>query len=329
MQMTEQTTVNDWVAGLKNSYPNLPETLTLGVEKANLVKLKRWFSDVKSIRDSYTKEEKAKLSDEFPNELGKRQIIPVLASLDNMTPEEIRAWHELFVCLSANLANIGHRYWKVHQAKSPSMGLEDILNYLPIVFLYILSSYKEYPPGGKKEHADSFRQNDDGRVKLITWVNMESRRHVKSYIEYHATTVRQGSGFLHRLKQTVASLQNTKYASTGQYATAEELADMLDGTHQGSIVSKEKLVEHIEASMLSTKSVSLSDVITSSGSNSSSVMTYEDTMSNEDIDLEGSIFDPVSLLENRIRTNSKISQAVEKLLHTESKLTITELAAIQ
>jgi hypothetical protein len=322
-----ESTTYRWVSALKSAYPHLPDSLSIDVEKANLAVLKDWFARVQALRIEYDQMDKSELPEELQDETGKRQIIPVLLSLDSMSPQEIQAWHELFVCLSAHMADIAYTYWRTHASSGSAVSLEDVLNYLPVVFLYVLSSYKEYPQGAPtdEENREDFSHADDGRVRLITWVHIEARRHINTYLQHYAYTVRYGSGYTHRLRQTITKLQAKSLTSEGRTLTKDEVVTEVRKTHYGQIVSASTLADHVGDVMTSESTVSLSDPM-GSGSDTTGSPTFEDILSSHDVDIQHDVYDPCSWLEERVAPVGALRDAVSKVLYGGAPLTFSELA---
>lgn len=322
------STTQRWVSTLKGAYPDLPDNLTLAVEKKNLQILSRWFTHIEELRIKYDSMDKADLPVELQDETGKRQIIPVLLSLDTMPASEIRAWHELFVCLSAHMSEIAYTYWRTHASGTSTVSLEDVLNYLPVVFLYVLSSYKEYPTktNPDKETREQFSHAEDGRVRLITWVHIEARRHINTYLQHHAYTVRYGSGYTHRLRQTVSKLQSRSLTTAGRNLTKEELVEQISTTHYGQIVSRDTLADHVVDVLTSDTTVSLHEPVGSDKSGGGQSMTFEDLVSRDDLDIQGEVYDPCAWLEARVAGVPALARAIDKVLYGGQPLTYSELA---
>jgi len=255
-----QEIVKDWLESLKEAYPHLPDNLPTDKEKENLLKLERWFKHIEELREYYDDVGKKELDEKYQDEPGRRQIIPVLMSLDDMSPEEVKAWHEMFICLAASMVHLSFGYWNTHNGQGDAtLDLGDLLGYLPVVFLYVLSSYKPYPSDKRfsREHErvayekendlteKEIAKIDKSRIKLITWVYTESRRHINTYMQQIAYNIKYGSGYTHRLQQLILDIVNTYETDEGRYPTDEEVVTELRKTRYGKLLKKESLMKHV------------------------------------------------------------------------------------
>lgn len=302
-----------WVASVKRAYPHLPATLSLELETEMIGKLGRWFQHIQELRQLFDQVDRDSLPEWVRDEPGKRQIIPVLLSLDDMTEEEVQSWHVLFVCLSAQLADIGTAYWRSQYSHSKTLSLHDVLNYLPVVFLYVLSSYEPRRP--VKEHSENFAHSD-GRIRLITWVSIDTRRHILSYLQQHIATVRQGSGFVQRLRQAVLAVQRRKFVKDGVLLQTDDLVTELKDTHQGSVVSEAKLREHLIDILTTQPIISLDEPVTNRKAEQHST-TVGDFLEADYFDVE-EFFDPGRDIENDVNGNPSLLTACQKLLSLNS-----------
>lgn len=314
------TSTQEWVAALKAAYPHLPNALNIDLEIKCLERLERWFTHVNELREYYDKIDRDELPESVRNEPGKRQVIPVLMSLEHMTQDEVDAWHTLFVCLSAQLADIGTGHWKIHNKRTSTMSLADVLNYLPIIFLFVLSSFNPFPGVGK--HEKNFSHSKDGRVRLITWVTVDTRRHIATYLQQHLYTIRKGSGYIQRLRSSIRKLQNAQLTSEGRMPTTDELIDSLAKTHQGQIVKKATLSTHVQNLLAEQPVISLSE--TTGNNENVRSDTLDQTIEGDYYDIE-EIFDPATDLETDISNNPSLKSACNKLLHTDEVLTYMEM----
>lgn len=311
-------TIQKWVSNLKASYPELPETLEWEIEEKNILLLSRWFDNIAQLRIEYDAMDKEDLPIGLQNETGKRQIIPVLMSIDTMLDVEVKAWHELFVCLSAQMADIAHNYWKAHSTGRPSISLEDILGYLPVVFLYVLSSYNPYPD--IKDHENTFSENSDGRVKLITWVHIECRRHINTYLQQYTHVIKRGSGYQHRLRQKIVKIQQTALVSTGEELQIDAIVKELSkDSFAAQSKNEETLRGHVEDIILSSNVLSLDSPIDSDNDSSIS-----DLLAHRIEDIEEEFWDIDSYMQRRFENKPEMLSIWNKLSKTDNTLKFKE-----
>lgn len=324
-----QNQIQTWVNSLKCAYPHLPDRLTIEVEKENIARLQRWYDELKILREKYDALGDEFLPDHLQGETGKRQMIPALMSVENMTRDENEARHELFTCLSAQMAKIAHKYWRTH-SNGAIMEINDVLNYLPIVFLYVLSSYDPYPQGKnpKTNHGRNFAHSDKGRVRLITWVHIECRRHINTYLQQNAYMIREGSNYMHRLRRQLRQLQEEKLNETGYEATTTELVDGLKDTHYGSLVKTSTLTGHVKTLTTPTSILSFDAPVSHTGGSDSeaTIGDYIEDKGQHQTSTE-SLYDPSEELFESIE-DKHLAAAAEKLCYGSAVLSLKERYAI-
>ena len=308
--MNDKQSIRAWVAELKASYPYLPDHLSIEVEKDRLATLQPWFARIHRLRKLYDEMDRTELPDEL-REAGKRQVVPVLMGLEYMTDEEVKAWHELFVCLSAMMADLAFDYYKTHlQTKNASMTLIDVLNYLPVVFLYVLSSYDPTRGG---DHDNDFSK-EDGRVRLITWVWRDARRHINSYLQQHAYTVKRGSGAVHRLKSKLLQAQQALADRLQRDPRPEEVVEYVND-EMGLEVDLDAEMYNI---IIYDDTLSLHNPATDDAS-----VSFEDLLMAEPGEVE-SAYDPTSFAMRMARGNLQLQHALRRLFDTNEPLSTLE-----
>jgi hypothetical protein len=305
--LPKNSSITEWVAALKASRPDLPDHLSIEVELSRLRRLDGWFDRIKRLRVLYDQMDRKTLPEEL-RQAGKRQIVPVLMSLETMTDDEVEAWHDLFTCLSAQLSTFAYDYYRAHlRGKDASMALVDVLNYLPAVFLYVLSSYKEYPKG---EGTD--------RVRLITWVHIESRRHINAYMQQHAYTVKRGSGAVHRLKTKLQEAASELAEREGRQPHPHEVVEYVNDRDGVSIDIDPELYQVITRD----ETYSLHEP-----AGAETQTTYEDMLEAPEDDVEDR-FDPVGFALELARGCRHTEGALIKLFETDDKLSMRERVAL-
>ncbi|RMH22187.1 MAG: hypothetical protein D6698_01575 [Gammaproteobacteria bacterium] len=188
-----QSDISLWVANLKKAYPHLPDHLTREIEQSRMEVLEPWLQRVKELRKTCT------IS----------QAIDQL--IHEMSPVQVRAWQELFVCVAAQVATIVHSKWSGHK----SFSLVDALNYTPYAFLMTLVTYNPYPK--HKEHKEDFSSYEDGRIRLTTWVQIELPRLVADYIRTQLDSLVQESSYNRRLRHLITGYRERFYNQHGYY----------------------------------------------------------------------------------------------------------------
>lgn len=320
--MAKQSNVKEWVGQLKDAYPDAPSHLTAEHEIENMEALSGWFDRIESIREAWDEvdEEEIDLPDSFDADEGGRQVLPVLMTIEDMTPEEKKAWHNLFVPISAMMADISHGYWESHGGDQTSLSFQDLLNYLPVIFLYVLSSYDPHRAGG--DHEEDFSDDTD-RIRLTTWVHQDTRRHIRSYLQQHLHVVGQGSGYIHRLRRRIREIRNESYTSEGREPNHEEIVDALKNTGEGRDTSREKLREHVEDLSKQSGVRSMSDPVSGPGQ-SENDLTFGDLATTDSGAVEH-LYDPEEYLEERIGDQLKpLMSACKKLAFGDEALTFRE-----
>lgn len=316
----QNSTVKRWVGQLKDVYPQAPETLTPQHEQENLEILSGWYDELESIRGAWDElgEEDIDLPESFEQAGGGRQTIPVLMTIQDFTPEEKQAWHNLFVPVSAMMASIAHGYWESHGGDQTTLTLEDLLNYLPEVFLYVLSSYD---PDRPTENYDNDFSHGDG-VRLTTWVHRDTRRHIRSYLQQHLYLVSRGSGYIHRLRHRIRQIRSEEYAEDGQEPRREEIVDALKDTSEGEDTSRERLEKHV-SQLSGDESVSSLSEPVSGQDGSDNDLTHEDLTTSSAQNVE-QFYDPVEYLKKRTSEIDPLQSACEKIALSGDVLTFKE-----
>lgn len=229
--------VDDWLADVQRQFPDTPDRLTREFEIQELKKLSDWKTRLEALRDRYKEEGDEAVPLWLQDVPGGSLTKPVLWSATTMTGEERDAWHRLFSCVAGQLADHALDYWQDHHNSSESaISLADVLNYLPIVFLYVLGSYD-----ASREHSDhegGFAESED-RVRLTTWVGIEASQHIRTYVRTIAYVVDRGSQTLHRVRTAVRRAQREIYDRKERKARQDEIVDYVaDQTGYGSRVSR-------------------------------------------------------------------------------------------
>jgi hypothetical protein len=315
------STVESWVRQLMEAYPDAPDSLTTDHEKKNLDRLEGWFDRLEEIRSAWDEidTDELDLPESFDQIGGGRQVIPVLMTIEDFSPEEKRAWHNLFVPVSAMMAKIAHGYWQSHGGTQTSLSLEDMLDYLPIVFLYVLSSYD--PDRKTEEYEDDF-SDDVNRIRLTTWVHRDTRRHIRSYLQQHLYIVDRGSGYIHRLRHRIHQIRGEKYADDGEEPTREEIVDELKSTSEGEDTSRGQLEKHVNR-LTGDETVASMDEPVSGSSGSDNDLTHGDLMTTGAQNVER-FYQPLEYLMERTDEIEPLRSACEKIATTGEPLTFRE-----
>lgn len=317
----KQSTVKEWVGQLKESYPEAPNSLTTEHEKKNLDRLERWFDELEKIRLAWDDldKEKLELPDSFEEIGGGRQVIPVLMTVNDLSPKEKKAWHNLFVPVSAMMARIAHGYWRRHGGNQATLSMQDILDYLPVVFLYVLSSYD---PDRKTDNHEEDFSDDVDRIRLTTWVHRDTRRHIKEYLQQHLHVVGRGSGYIHRLRNRIRQIQNEEYVEEGEMPNREEIIDELKETSEGEDTSRKQLEEHV-TNLTGDENVASMNEPVSGSQGSDDDLTHADLITAHSADIER-FYNPIEYLEERTSEIEPLQQACKKIAVTGEALTFRE-----
>jgi DNA-directed RNA polymerase specialized sigma subunit len=188
------------------------------------------------------------------------------------------------------------------------MSLEDILNYLPVVFLYVLSSYNPYP--GREEHDEDF-SHDDGRVRLSTWVHIDMKRHIDSYLRQHAYAVKPGSTEMQRLHQRIVEKREELTAlNGGRRPTREQIAEAMD----------ESISPSEYAAIMNNDVLSLDTKCRKQDEDEET--THADMLEARPDNVERS-YNPRIYLKKRAST-PELKEAVDKILYSDESLTSEE-----
>lgn len=251
----EAGSVSDWVNSMQSQYPDLPNQLTLEVELEYISKLRQWRESVTHLRNLY-KDDILHIPPEYEDVPGGSQVIPALISIRAMSDIEEDSWHRLFSCAAPQLANITIRYWSTHGSNDNcTLTIQDPLNYLPLVFLYILSTYDEHRD--TEHYEDSFAAQEN-RVRLTTWIYQQSQYHINTYLQSAAYVSGTLPNYVHTLQSKIRDLDNTRLVQEGRVSTNEELVEQLPNiNYYASNLSKTKLEERVEELRVGTHSVSL------------------------------------------------------------------------
>jgi hypothetical protein len=317
----QSSTIEAWVGQLKDSYPDAPDELEVGHEKTQLDALSGWFEELQGIRSAWDEIEKGDfdLPESFDQVGGGRQIIPVLMTIESFTPAEKKAWHNLFVPVSAMMADIAYGYWRSHGGDQTSLSMEDILDYLPIVFLYVLSSYD--PHRATEEHETDFSDDVD-RVRLTTWVHRDTRRHIRSYLQQHLYVVGRGSGYIHRLRHRIREIKSEERSKDGNMPTREKIVDELKETSEGENTSREQLEKHVTR-LSGDENVSSMDEPVSGPNDSESGLTHKDLTTSSAQDVER-FYNPLQYLKDRTGEIGPLQSACIKIATSDKALTFRE-----
>lgn len=313
----EDVSIEAWIDKIHDQYPHLPNRLTAEIENRNLDRLQDWRARVEKLREDY---DKADVPDELKHLPGGRLVIPAVMSVEDMTDDEIEAWHELFACVAAQMAKMAHKYWRAHSKNGQnSLVLADILDYLPIVFLYVLSSY-EADRGN--EHEDDFSSDGD-RIRLTTWISIEGRRHINKYLQTCAYVIGRGSSYLHRLRGRLRQIKNEKYVQDGEYPSRQELIDEIEETtYYGKTVSRRTLNKRVSELEGSYQVVSTD---APAGKNEDESFTYGDMVSDYSQPSQAERLDGFNYILGATEGKpNALQSACLKILRTNEPLTVEE-----
>lgn len=317
-----------WVASLKAEYAYLPNTLTLKVEIDALDRLESWFERVKQYRLEYDETPRSDLPEWLQSESGKRQIIPVLWALEETTDEENLAINELFVCLSAFIAEQVTYYYQRQAQSGHALDLEDVLQWTPLIFRYVLSSFNPYRK--TKKHENNFSHSTDGRIRLITYLRNDIRRHISTYVLQHSYYIKY-PGTVHRnrskLRRAASEFERTHH---GAMPSTDALADSL--SKRTSQTLDEKL-KHQVTTILQIETPRSWDATIDVGFRTSEgrQQTLGETI--EDVSFDtADVYQPGEAIRSEFssRGSAMLMNAIRKLLdpHTTSKLSIPERVAL-
>lgn len=174
-----------WVSSIRGGREEQP--LTVEQECTYYEVLKPWIKRVAEVLDNY----------EDHLQLG-REIGPVLETIDEMTEEQRRAWHELLSHMAALLASITMDLYAPHATRIEERGfsIDDVLSIVPVYFLVALSRWDPYR---STPHQDDFQQVP-GYVRLSTWIFRYIRRPISDYIEQLISSVNFEARHYRRLR---------------------------------------------------------------------------------------------------------------------------------
>lgn len=325
--MDEDISITDWVSRIRDRRPELPDRLTLEIERDRLEKLSNWRERVAQLREAYEEMEEEEIPDEIEDLAGGKVVVPAMMAMDDMTEEEVDAWHDLFACVAPQMAKIAHKYWRAHSGDDSTLVLADVLDYLPIVFLYVLSNYDEDRSG---EGDRTFAAEED-RTRLTTWITIESRRHIKEYLQSCAYLVGPGSSYLHRLKSQVRRIEREHYAQEGEPPTHDDVKGKIKTqSHYARSVSEEALDRRLREVRSGTTIVSAEDPVEnqSSGDNEvqyKNILPAKQDLIDEDLQELASIMEYVK---SRTDDQDRI-RACRRVLNSTTPLTIEERYAFQ
>jgi len=319
--MDEDISITDWISQIREKHPDLPKRLTLEVERSRLERLRSWRTRVAKLREAYDDLPEKIIPDALQELSGGRVVVPAMMSIDTMTDDEVEAWHELFACVVPQMTDLAQKYWQAHDGEKSSLVMADVLQHLPIVFLYVLSNYDETRQGDN----DGEFAEEEGRTRLTTWITIEARRHIKGYLQSSAYLIGPGSSYLHRLRSQMRKIQNDHYAQHGEYPDHEKLID--DVKHQsyyGRSVSREALSSRLRELQTGTSIVSTDAPVDGEGEND---VQYKDVMGSEpDVadDEMSKQADAHEYVRERTESEATRREACMKVLTSTETLTVEE-----
>lgn len=250
-----QSSIEEWVIQIREQYPDLPDELSLEIENRELEKLQPWLDSVRELRERYDEIPDEDIPQEIQDMPGESQVVPVMMKVEEMTDEQVEAWHRLFSCVAAQMADIAYGYWQAHgQGEESKLDLVDVLDYLPLVFLIVLGTYDGSRYGGDTDNEDNYTGKHEGEfaeqeggTRLITWIQLQANYHIRTYVQTVAYAVDRGASYLHRLRGKIKSIKNREYVESGEEPTTSEIVEEVSQeTHYGRNVSEERLREKVQ-----------------------------------------------------------------------------------
>lgn len=248
--MSSTVDLDQWISQVQDDFPDTPNRLTLEVEEEELKRLTDWKERLEALRSEYEDKGDEALPHWLRGMPGGSLTKPVLWSATSMSDEEKEAWHRLFSCVVGQMADIALDYWNSQEeSRGSAVSVADVLDYLPVVFLYVLGSYDEHY--GYESHDEDFSKDDD-RVRLTTWVGIETPKHIRVYMRTIGYVLDRGSQTIHRVRAAVRKAQQKIQEEKERQARKDEIVDYVsEETGYGSRVSKgtvEKRVRDVAAS---------------------------------------------------------------------------------
>jgi len=217
------------------------------------------------------------------------------------------------------MAKIAHQYWQSHGGDQTTLSLEDVLDYLPIVFLYVLSSYD--PRRQTSSYEDDFSEEEDW-IRLTTWVHRDTRRHIRSYLHQHLYLVSRGSGYIHRLRHRIREIRSESYSEDGSEPHREEIVEELKKTSEGEDTSREQLQEHVDR-LTGDESVKSIDEPVSGSPDDDNDLTHKDLATSSAQNVER-FYNPIEYLEERTSEIGPLQSACKKIAASNDVLTFRE-----
>lgn len=293
--------------------------MTVDVEDKALSKLQHWRQMVNVFRDRYKKLPDQNLPEWVVNSTGGSSVIPVLWAQKYMSEEEAQAWHRLFTCASSQLASIAQKHWNVHKnTADQTVDLNDVLEYLPIAFLFVLGNYNPY--ASTENHAVDFSSDTDKNVRLSTWIHIEAPRHIKKYIQQEMYNIGNKASYMHRLRSQVQQLQDRSLTATGTRMPHDDVVDEIQSsTYYGQTISQRSLSDNIRQAEKTYTTVSTEAPVTPNAPDSAPIGDMLASAPTADFDTENAKY-----LLSRVAYNGELESAVYKLLFTDDQLTVDE-----
>lgn len=317
--MSNLSGVSNWVTMVREPYSDLPQRLTEAIEDDVLEKLQGWRQMVSVFRERYNTLPEDQLPSWIATTEGGSAVIPVLWAQQYMSEIEVRAWHRLFACASSQLASIAQKHWNVHKANADdTVELTDVLEYLPIAFLFVLGNYNPYAE--VEDHEVDFSSGNDKNVRLTTWIHIEGPRHIKKYIQQEMYNIGNKASYMHRLRSQVNQLQDTAVTTTGSKMPHNEIVDEIQSsTYYGQTITRESLSNNIRHAQQQYTTVSTEAPVSPGSQESAQVgdMLKSNALSSGETGSAHYIL-------SRTAYNSALQCAIEKLLFTDEELSVDE-----
>jgi hypothetical protein len=328
-----QTSIEDWVIDVRQEYPDLPDELNLEIERRELKKLQPWLERVREYKDRYDEIPDEEIPREIQDMPGESQVVPVMMMVDSMTKEQVEAWHRLFSCVAAQLADIAYGYWQAHgQGEESKLTMIDVLDYLPLVFLIVLGNYDGNRYGGENDNEDNYTGShggefaaEEGRTRLITYLQLQAKYHIRTYVQTIAYAVDRGASYMHRLRGKIKSIKNREYVESGQEPTTSEIVDeVAEDTHYGRTVSEDRLQEKVQELDGSYQVRSTNAPVGGQDGDEDESMTLGSMIPSNNHDERNAQIDAVEYILRRTDEGSTLQDACLKILTTTEELTPPE-----